>query len=123
MSLYEEIIFLKQYFGGKWCVENVVSYYEPLIKPSELGGHYYWSNFFIASISNQNRAHYGSIQQLQDRKQFDLSRYSGIDKIKTLRNCVEPEVGLHILNYARKQEDDLFKINPTPQTLNGKEER
>lgn len=110
MKLYEEIILLKQYFAGKWCVENVISFYSPLIKPSEIGGHYYWSNFFIGQISNKNREHYGTIKQLQERKQFDLSGYSGIDKIKTLRNCVEPEVGLHILNYARKQEDDLFKI-------------
>jgi DNA (cytosine-5)-methyltransferase 1 len=31
MKLYEEIIFLDNYFDGKYCVENVIPYYEPLI--------------------------------------------------------------------------------------------
>ena len=31
MGLYQEIIFLKHFFKGKFCVENVISYYEPLI--------------------------------------------------------------------------------------------
>ncbi|NOR84997.1 DNA cytosine methyltransferase, partial [archaeon] len=35
MKLYEEILFLKGYFKGKWVVENVISWYEPLIKPFE----------------------------------------------------------------------------------------
>ena len=48
MKLYEEIIFLENYFKGEWVVENVVGYYEPLIKPTvELGRHYFWSNFPI----------------------------------------------------------------------------
>ena len=31
MALYEEILFLQHYFKGKWVVENVVPFYEPLI--------------------------------------------------------------------------------------------
>ena len=31
MSLYQEIIFLKHHYNGKWIVENVNPYYEPLI--------------------------------------------------------------------------------------------
>jgi len=46
MILYQEILFLQHYFKGKYCVENVISYYEPLIKPQELSSHYFWSNFF-----------------------------------------------------------------------------
>lgn len=33
MKLYEEIILLKHYFSGKYCVENVIGYYEPLYPP------------------------------------------------------------------------------------------
>lgn len=33
MKLYQEIIFLKHFFKGKYCVENVKSYYNPLISP------------------------------------------------------------------------------------------
>lgn len=31
MKLYEEILFLDNFFDGKYCVENVIQYYEPLI--------------------------------------------------------------------------------------------
>ncbi len=37
MELYEEVIFLKYWFKGKWVVENVISYYKPLIPPYESG--------------------------------------------------------------------------------------
>ncbi len=33
MKLYEEILLLNHFFKGKWVVENVKPYYEPLIKP------------------------------------------------------------------------------------------
>ena len=45
MKLYEEIILLDSYFNGKYCVENVIPYYEPLIEPQKLGRHCFWSNF------------------------------------------------------------------------------
>lgn len=100
MKLYEEIIFLKFYFKGKWVVENVVSYYDPLIPPQYIAHHYFWSNFLIPDIQVESRDHMGTVESLQKRKGFDLSKYSGIDKRKALRNCVEPEVGKLILKYA-----------------------
>src|SRR3990167_8601556 len=36
MKLYEEILLLQGYFKGKFCVENVVSWYKPLVAPIEL---------------------------------------------------------------------------------------
>ena len=55
MKLYEEIIFLKQFFKGKYCVENVISYYEPLIPAWKRGRHLYWTNFNLPNIlSNRN---------------------------------------------------------------------
>jgi len=100
MKLYEEIIFLKHFFKGKWCVENVISYYKPLILPQKAFNHYFWTNYLIPSSVNISRGHFGTIDDLQKRKDFDLSKYSDIDKIKILRNCVEPEVGEQILAYA-----------------------
>lgn len=38
MKLYQEILFLQGYFKGRWCVENVISWYDPLIPPTEMGG-------------------------------------------------------------------------------------
>ena len=37
MKLYQEIIFLQNWFDGKYCVENVVPYYEPLISAQKRG--------------------------------------------------------------------------------------
>jgi DNA (cytosine-5)-methyltransferase 1 len=45
MKLYEEIIFLDNHFDGKYCVENVTPYYEPLIPAKKRGRHLYWTNF------------------------------------------------------------------------------
>ncbi len=50
MTLYQEIIFLKHHFNGKWVVENVQAYYKPLIGPISLGRHWYWANFDIQKI-------------------------------------------------------------------------
>ena len=55
MALYQEIIFLKHFFKGKWIVENVVSYYEPLIRPYEYKSHFYWTNFIISGSEKVNR--------------------------------------------------------------------
>lgn len=113
MQLYEEIIFLQGYFKGKWCVENVVSWYEPLIKPQEINNHYFWANFHISIFKKQSREHMGTVEKLKERKGFDLDKYTGIDKRVLLRNCVEPETGYHILNCAypkiQKQLKDYYK--------------
>lgn len=100
MKLYEEIIFLKHHHKGKWVVENVASYYDPLIPPQNIGSHYYWTNFLIPQSFEESRKHHASIGELAARKGFDLSKYTGIDKVKALRNCVEPETAAHILDFA-----------------------
>lgn len=100
MKLYEEIIFLQHHHKGKWVVENVVSYYPPLILPQHIADHYFWTNFLVPDIQTGSRDHMGTIESLQQRKGFDLTKYKGIDKRKALRNCVEPEVGKRILEYA-----------------------
>jgi|SRR6185436_11312024 len=100
MKLYEEILFLQGYFKGLWCVENVVSWYEPLIPPNNIAKHYFWTNFLLREFTGAGRNHHGDISSLSETKGFDLSPYKGIDKRKILRNCVEPELGKHILDLA-----------------------
>lgn len=110
LSLYQEIIFLKHFFKGKYCVENVIGYYEPLIMPQEIAMHYVWSNFYIRPYKIKTRGHHNRINEAQERKGFNLSNYRGIDKEKILRNCVEPELGLHILEESKKGlYQELFK--------------
>ena len=102
MKLYEEILFLQGYFKGKYVVENVVSWYNPLIKPQKINKHYFWANFEISEMPIRGRCHLGTIAELQQRKGFDLTPYKGIDKRKLLRNCVEPETGEHIIGQIDK---------------------
>jgi DNA (cytosine-5)-methyltransferase 1 len=103
MRLYAEIIFLNQVyntsgtsFDGKFCVENVASYYEPLIKPLIVGRHYFWTNFHITPYRIDTRGHMESNDVLMDIKGFDVN-----DKT-LLRNCTEPELGEHIFNCGVK---------------------
>ena len=106
MKLYEEILFLKHFFKGKWVVENVRSYYEPLVKPQEIQSHYFWSNFIIADTGLQRkkvRNDKGMTLSVKMEQQGifikDFYNYKR-DKRTLLNNCVEPELGLHILNFA-----------------------
>ena len=104
MKLYEEIIFLMSYFKGEFVVENVVGFYEPLIKPFECGQHYYWSSFIISNLKLKSRMHNGSIEDLEKLKGFsgtDWGKFK-VDRRIVLRNCVEPEIALKIFNMGFK---------------------
>lgn len=103
MKLYEEILFLQHYFKGKYVVENVIPYYEPLIKPQKIGRNCFWSNIDLGEFNENKKQHYDSQKDLQEVKGFDISKYNiGIRKDKILRNCVQPEIGLHIFNQLTK---------------------
>lgn len=112
MKLYEEILFLMGYFKGKWVVENVKSWYNPLVKPKEVGNHYYWSNFDISNISSKNREHDSKLDKLQERKGFDLSKYKNLktDKKLLLRNCVEPNEAKHIWESAFNKNNGVLSF-------------
>jgi len=110
MSLWQEIIFLQNFYSGKFCVENVVSYYDPLIPPQLSGRHYFWANFRIPKdqehvkigrMAKLKNGQHGDGRHKLDGIGIDLSKYSGIQKEKLLRNCVSPEIGNCILNCAR----------------------
>jgi len=96
MKLWQEIIFLQNYFKGKFCVENVIGYYKPLIQPIEIAKHYFWVNFYIPPFQGGFRGHHASIENLEKLKKFNLGNITG--KRLLLRNCVEPEVGKYILD-------------------------
>ena len=98
MSLYQEIIYLKQFFKGKFCVENVVRYYEPLIKPQQIGRHYFWSNFKIPKIK-QPKDEIGTMIKGHKNRACKIPLEE--------RNAVNSELGLHILNCA----NDIYKEN------------
>jgi len=119
MKLYEEIILLQKHAKCKWVIENTKSYYEPLIKPQEAGRHCFWSNFHIAplkvkyDIGTMNRQATEKAQRkaiIREAQIPELTTLHGLDlkelnlpnKRQVLRNCVLPELGLHVFNCAFK---------------------
>ena len=50
MALYQEIIFLKHYYKGKYCIENVIPFYDSLIPAKKRNRHLYWTNFKLPTI-------------------------------------------------------------------------
>jgi DNA (cytosine-5)-methyltransferase 1 len=106
MKLYEEIILLKHFFKkGKFVIENVRSYYEPLIKPQEVSRHYFWANFLLPDFKSWEmvRNNKGNTlkKKMNDRDTHitDWHGYDG-DKRTLLNNMIEPELGKRILEYA-----------------------
>jgi DNA (cytosine-5)-methyltransferase 1 len=105
MKLYQEIIFLDNWFDGKYCVENVVPYYEPLIPGKKRGRHLYWTNFNLPSNLNERKA---SIMEGKDEvnrwcefHEYDFFKYKGSQRIdKIARNLVDYEAGLTVFNVA-----------------------
>jgi len=68
----------------------------------EIQRHHFWSNFPISNITlPSDSIEKGKISEWEKELGFDLSKCKGIDKRLALRNCVRPEMGLHILNCAR----------------------
>lgn len=111
--LYELIIFLQHFFKGKWVVENVVPYYEPLIRPTvKIGRHLFWSNFNIDVEEVKQPKGFITKSNLQGKKEmmdwlglhFDEVVYykNNHCPVQILRNCVHPKLGLDILNCALK---------------------
>ena len=108
MSLYQEIILLKNFYEGLYCIENVIPYYQPLISAQKIQRHLFWANFYIfdREFEKDNIKH-GSIKEWET-KLFSLEGKKGIDKRQVLRNCVSPELGLHILECATKNKQQLL---------------
>lgn len=105
MKLYQEIIFLDNWFEGKYCVENVVPYYDPLIPGKKRGRHLYWTNFNLPNDLGEREA---SIMEGKDEvkrwcefHEYDFYQYKGEQRIdKIARNLVDFEAGKTILNTA-----------------------
>lgn len=115
LALYQEIILLQHFYKGLWVVENVVSYYEPLIKPTAIiGRHCFWSNFKILpfkDIKFPNFINADTVVETEELKKWLGINYEGNIYYKgnhspgqVLRNCVHPDLGLHILNCALNKE-------------------
>ena len=120
MKLYEEIIVLNHFFKGGYCVENVQSYYKPLIEPYKSSRHYYWSNFRITPVTDLP-----IIKDMSRATREQMAKYLGFnysgknyyikgnhDPAQVLRNCIHPKEGAHILRLFL----GIYKANNANQT-------
>lgn len=121
LKLYEEVLFLENYFEGKYCVENVIPYYEPLIPAQKRGRHLYWTNFILPNNVNE-RDGSGIISKAKNEvdvlckfHDYNFKLYKGEQRIdKMARNLVDYEVGKTILETAlgiiRKKDEKQTSI-------------
>lgn len=107
LKLYEEVIFLDNFYNGKYVVENVIPYYEPLIPAKKRGRHLYWTNFMLPSNINERKLdgiltnmidEVGVLSKFHD---YDFRKYKGNQPTnKIARNLVDYEAGKTILDTA-----------------------
>ena len=105
MKLYQEIIFLDNYFQGKYVVENVIPFYEPLIPAKKRGRHLYWTNFNLpTNLKERKGGIMGSDNEIEKWCEFhdyDFRNYKGKQRLdKIARNLVDYEAGKTILDTA-----------------------
>ena len=126
MSLYQQIIFLNEHFKGKYVIENVIPYYQPLIPAKKRGRHLYWTNFNLPSeidrkegkgiMCGQTNDEVDKLCKFHNIKRTFLNSYKGKQsKTKIIRNLVDYEVGkiifetaLGILNKKNNEQTSLF---------------
>jgi DNA (cytosine-5)-methyltransferase 1 len=111
MDLYQQIILLQNFAKEKtkWIIENVIPYYNYLIPPSyKLHRHAYWSNFRISNFEVKTKRIHNNIKGSDTVYGFNIKDTNIKNKIKVLRNMVEPGLGLHIFDCY------LFAIKPKP---------
>lgn len=98
MRLYQEVLFLTHLFKGKWCVENVIPYYEPLIPATRIGRHLLWTNFRLTVIPQPKDGigkMCGTNQKAHKKRIED-------------RNAVNPELGAHVLRCAFRNPQEVL---------------
>jgi DNA (cytosine-5)-methyltransferase 1 len=123
MKLYEEILLLQHQYEGKFVVENVIPYYEPLITAQKRGRHLYWTNFLLPNNIDREEGKgivgssmKGEVDLLCKFHDYDFRKYKGEQRIdKMARNLVDFEAGrtifetaLGIISEHNKQQLKLF---------------
>jgi DNA (cytosine-5)-methyltransferase 1 len=107
LKLYEEVIFLDNFFKGKYVVENVTPYYEPLVPAQKRGRHLYWANFTLPNDINERKLNgilcsmENEVDTLCEFHDYDFRKYKGKQSVqKMARNLVDYEAGRTIFEIA-----------------------
>tara|TARA_R110000744_G_scaffold306982_1_gene415200 strand:- start:77 stop:709 length:633 start_codon:yes stop_codon:yes gene_type:complete len=103
MKLYQEILFLDKWFEGKYVIENVIPYYDPLIPAKKRGRHLYWTNFILPNNLNERKASImesnNEVEKWCEFHEYDFKKYKGKQSIqKVARNLVDYKAGKTILD-------------------------
>jgi len=120
MGLYQEIIFLDAFYNGKYCVENVIPFYNPLIPAKKRGRHLYWTNFNLPNtLSDRKNPDLGRtkdvITALSNFHDYNFRKYKGNQtKTKISRNLVDYEAGRTILETVKGV---INKINTEQKSI------
>lgn len=121
MSLYQEVIFLKEFYCGKYVVENVDPYYDILIPAQRIERHLFWANFRIKPFGMEScpqfiDASFETLKEWLGMDDYTSRIYVGTnhDPCQVLRNCVHPELGLHVFECMRNV-DYQHKSKPSIQ--------
>jgi len=117
LKLYEEIIFLDKWFKGKYVVENVIPYYEPLIDAKKRGRHLYWTNFNLPNILASRKGGImegkNEVEQWCKFHDYDFRKYKGNQRTdKMARNLVDYEVGKTIFEVVCNTYESKNKEQP-----------
>jgi len=106
MKLYQEVIFLDNFFKGKYVVENVIPYYDLLIQGNKRDRHIYWTNFNLPNkLSKRKNPDLSRTKNLvyamSKFHNYDFLKYNGKQsRQKIARNLVDYEAGKTILETA-----------------------
>tara|TARA_R110002051_G_scaffold83165_3_gene147536 strand:+ start:88 stop:720 length:633 start_codon:yes stop_codon:yes gene_type:complete len=111
MKLYEEILLLQHYYNGKWCIENVMPYYKPLIMAKKIQRHLFWSNyplnekkFKVDNVRNSTN------KEWSEKLDIDLLKYNlPSNKQRYMyRNCVNSSLGKYVFDMAYKDKQETL---------------
>lgn len=121
MELYQEVILLQNFYEGKFVIENVIPYYEPLIQAQKRGRHLYWTNFILPNNINEREPvgigqGKNEVKRLCEFHDYDFRKYKGKQSVKKMaRNLVDYEAGrtifetfLGITKKANVKQTELF---------------
>ena len=123
MNLYEEIIFLDQFYDGDWLVENVEPWYDELRPGQKISRHVFWSNYHIPPTGEEPEREFEFTSPTEANKER-LEDWLGIsvpdtiylgnnDPSQVLRNAVHPELGRHVFESRNESYEQQTLITAT----------
>ncbi len=119
LNLYQEVIFLEYHFTGKYVIENVLPYYQPMLKPKIRKRHIYFTNFNIPYNLGDRTINVcqgiDELQRLCEFHKYDFNKYKGKQlKLKIARNLVDYEAGKTIFQtvcgIVRKENEKQIEL-------------